>query len=136
MPGNDTENTYDAVWEPVPMVTAAMKENGISGGEGGQRMTALAVSSDGELLIAGTDVAGMWRSENGGEKWEMVYGGFYAKGVFSVAIDPMNKNRVIAYGGAPSQEASVNTPIWQTAFISPKMEEKHGSLYSSKRVPL
>ena len=88
------------------MVTEEMREDGISGGEGGQRMTALAVSSDGELLIAGTDVAGMWRSENGGEKWEMVYGGLYAKGVFSVAIDPKNKNRVIAYGGAPTQETS------------------------------
>ena len=88
------------------MVTASMKDKGISGGEGGQRMTALAVSSDGKLLIAGTDVAGMWRSENGGKNWEMVYGGFYAKGVFSVAIDPVNKNRVIAYGGAPTQDAS------------------------------
>lgn len=88
------------------MVTAEMKSNGISGGEGGQRMTALASSSDGELLIAGTDVAGMWRSENGGKNWEMVYGGFYAKGVFSVAIDPVNKNRVIAHGGAPTQDAN------------------------------
>lgn len=88
------------------MITAQMKENGISGGEGGQRMTALAVSADSELLIAGTDIAGMWRSENGGQNWEMVYGGFYAKGVFSVAIDPVNKNRIIAYGGAPTQDAS------------------------------
>ena len=88
------------------MVTAAMKKDGISGGEGGQRMTALAMSSDGQLLIAGTDVAGMWRSENGGKNWEMVYGGLYAKGVFSVAIDPVNKNRVIAYGGATTQDAS------------------------------
>ncbi len=88
------------------MVTAAMKESGISGGEGGQRLTALAVSSDGKLLIAGTDVAGLWRSENGGKNWEMVYGGLYAKGVFSVAIDPVNKNRVIAYGGAPTQDSS------------------------------
>ena len=88
------------------MVTAKMKESGISGGEGGQRMTALAVSEDGKLLIAGTDVAGMWRSENGGKNWEMVYGNFYAKGVFSVAIDPVNRNRVIAYGGAPTQDSS------------------------------
>ena len=36
------------------MVTKAMKDNGLSGGEGGQRMTALAMSSDGKLLIAGT----------------------------------------------------------------------------------
>ena len=64
------------------MVTEEMREDGISGGEGGQRMTALAVSSDGELLIAGTDVAGMWRSENGGEKWEMVYGGLCKRCIF------------------------------------------------------
>jgi len=103
---DDTEGTYDAEWEAIPMVTAEMKSGGISGGEGGQRMTALAISADGELLIAGTDVAGMWRSEYGGQNWEMVYGGFYAKGVFSVAIDPVNKNRVIAYGGAPTQDAA------------------------------
>ncbi len=88
------------------MVTAEMKANGITGGEGGQRLSALATSSDGQLMIAGTDVAGMWRSENGGASWDMVYGGFYAKGVFAVAIDPMNKNRIIAYGGAPTQDAS------------------------------
>lgn len=88
------------------MVTSAMKKNGISGGEGGQRMTALAVSTDGGLLIAGTDVAGMWRSENSGKNWEMVYGGFYARGVFSIAVDPMNKNRVIAYGGDTTQDES------------------------------
>lgn len=87
------------------MVTKAMKDSGLSGGEGGQRMTALAMSSDGKLLIAGTDVAGMWRSENGGKNWEMVYGGFYAKGVFSIAIDPVNKNRVIAHGGYYTQDA-------------------------------
>lgn len=103
----DPYNTARAEWEPIPMVSAELKTKGVQGGEGGQRMTALAISTDGQLLLAGTDVAGMWRSADGGQSWEMVYGGFYPKGVFSIAIDPVNKNRVLAYGGATTQSASL-----------------------------
>lgn len=103
----DADNSANAQWEPIPMVSAELKALGIEGGEGGQRMTALAASTDGSLMLTGTDVAGMWRSTDGGAHWQMVYGGFYARGCFSIAVDPGNKQRVLAFGSFPTQSAQV-----------------------------
>ena len=101
----DTYNEMGNTWQTVSMVTQEMKDKGLSGGEGGQRMTSIAISEDGQFLMAGTDVAGCWRSVDGGLNWEPVYGGFLPVGCFSIEIDPKNSNRVIAFGGAPTSSA-------------------------------
>ena len=104
----DTLNEYGNEWQTVSMVTEEMKNKGHTGGEGGQRMVSLAISKDGQFLMTGTDVAGNWRSVDGGLNWEPVYGGFLPTGCFSIEIDPKNSNRVLAFGGSPVDNASEN----------------------------
>ena len=114
IPSDYSEKVYDTLnengntWQTVSMVTEAMKNNGHTGGEGGQRIMSIAVSKDAEFLMVGTDVAGCWRSVNGGEYWEPVYGGFLPTGCFAIEIDPKNSNRVLAFGGSPVDNASDN----------------------------
>ena len=114
IPANYSEMVYDTLnengnaWETVSMVTQEMKDKGHTGGEGGQRIMSLAVSKDAEFLMVGTDVAGCWRSVDGGSYWEPVYGGFLPTGCFAIEIDPKNSNRVLAFGGSPVDNASDN----------------------------
>ena len=91
-------------WQYNGWRNQVQKEAGIVGGEGGQWPQALAVSSDASLLMMGTDVGGLIRSENGGEQWQQANAGYTPRGNCAIAIDPNNANRVIAVGGnsAPS----------------------------------
>lgn len=102
----DTYNEAGHQWETIPMVTKEMKDQGVMGGEGGQRLCGFAISSDGQTLLVGTDVAGYWASYNGGETWEAGFGGMYSRGIFDFCFDPMNEDRVLAFGGYPTQTVS------------------------------
>lgn len=76
---------------------------GYKGGEGGQWPRSLAVDSTGEFLVIGIDVGGIYRSLDGGMKWEPANVGYTPRGSACVAIDPRNSNRVlsIAANSAP-----------------------------------
>ncbi len=102
----DTYNEAGHQWETIPMVTKEMKDQGVMGGEGGQRLCGFAISSDGQTLLVGTDVAGYWASYNGGETWEAGFGGMYSRGIFDFCFDPVNEDRVLAFGGYPTQTVS------------------------------
>ena len=67
-------------WRYSPEVNRAQLEAGFIGGEGGQWPQSLAVSSDASLLMMGTDVAGLIRSENQGELWEQANAGYTPRG--------------------------------------------------------
>ena len=95
-PYYDKYNESKNVWEPVPVVSKEYLETGRTGGEGCQILKAMSISADGEYLVAGTDVAGLLRSLDGGENWEKTGVGFYAGSCTGLEIDPNNKNVVIA----------------------------------------
>ena len=91
----DKYNESRNEWQPVPMVSKEYLKTGNTGGEGCQILRAMSISSDGKFLVAGTDVAGLLRSFDGGSNWQKTGVGFYAEGCTGLEIDPNNKNVVI-----------------------------------------
>ncbi len=90
---------FAQTWEPVPLVSAAGRAAGHSGGEGAQWPRALVVSaSDGKFALFGTDVGGLFRSRNGGKSWEPCNVGYTPRGTSGMAIDPHNARRVLSVG--------------------------------------
>lgn len=86
------------VWEPVALCTAEAREVG-PGGEGGQWPLALAADPvEGRLVLYGTDVGGIHRSEDGGRSWAPANIGSHARGACAFAIDPANRSRVLMVG--------------------------------------
>lgn len=88
-------------WTRVPMVSEEMLDHGMVGGEGCQWPQALEISlSDPNFMILGTDVSGVYKSEDGGKTWVSSMSGFYAHGcTAAVAIDPYNSKHILAVGG-------------------------------------
>ena len=87
-------------WEVFGGVTAAMRAAGYGPGGGGQQVK-LVVSgeSDPNIVFAGTDVAGFYRSKDGGVNWETVVGnGMWYNTVAGIGIDPLNSSRVLSVG--------------------------------------
>ncbi len=86
-------------WSPWPWVNQAARNAGSNGGEGGQIVTAIEISRDGQTIFTGTDVGGAHRSTNGGASFRPCNNTCGANGIVSFAIDPKNKNRVLRIGG-------------------------------------
>ncbi len=87
-------------WEAMPWTNSAQLNAGVRpGGEGGQWPQAIAADgTDGQFLLFGTDVGGIWRSLNGGAKWEPCNVGYTPRGNAGFAIDPHNANYALAVG--------------------------------------
>lgn len=97
-------------WQPVPLVKQSTRDAGfVPGGEGGQWPRALVVSAtDPNFLLFGTDVGGVYRSLDGGARWQVCMVGWSARGGNAFAIDPRNPNRVLGVGG--------NSVSWQSGW--------------------
>ncbi len=96
------------VWTQVPMISKELVDAGYAGGEACQMILGLTFDSiDGKLGFFGTDVAGLYRTTDGGTTWELNCLGFVATGATGFAIDPMNKDRVLCIG-ANSAAQDVN----------------------------
>ena len=87
-------------WSTVPMVSKELlqKQGVTTGGEGCQWPIGMAISKDGKLLLYGTDVGGIYRSEDGGKNWEQSNSGLQSRGVGAFSIDPKNPSYVVAVG--------------------------------------
>ncbi|MEM6332677.1 MAG: hypothetical protein AAF823_04995 [Planctomycetota bacterium] len=87
-------------WQPVPLISEAIREAGEPyGGEGGQWVQTIAIDQhSGDLVIYGTDVAGVLRSLDGGATWEPTNVGLHARGGSGAAIDPNFPDRVVLIG--------------------------------------
>ena len=89
----------DADWTAVPMTTEYQYENGIQGGEGCQWMLYITyANTDGNIAYAGSDVAGMYRSKDGGVTWEPCTVGIRSSAATGIEVDPTNADRVLIVG--------------------------------------
>ncbi len=94
------------VWEYAALASKAQREAGFIGGEGGQWPLALAIdNADGNVMLHGSDVGGVWRSVNGGQLWEPANNGYTPRGTCGLFIDPNNPARAISVG-SNSQKAA------------------------------
>lgn len=89
-----------STWSSVPLVSSELlqKDGVTTGGEGCQWPIGMDISKDGQLLLYGTDVGGLYRSTDGGKNWEQSNSGLRARGVGAFSIDPKNSNYVLAIG--------------------------------------
>ncbi len=87
-------------WQAIPMVTQEfLDSNSGPGGEGCQRIQCLAIDSqDGNLILVGTDVGGLFRSLDGGKSFTPCNYGYGSTGSSGFAIDPRNSNRILSVG--------------------------------------
>ena len=89
-----------STWSSVPLVSSELlqKDGVTTGGEGCQWPIGMDISKDGQLLLYGTDVGGLYRSTDGGKNWEQSNSGLRARGVGAFSIDHKNSNYVLAIG--------------------------------------
>lgn len=85
-------------WQPLPLITADQRKAGFTGGEGAQWPRSIAVDSTGSFLVLGIDVGGIYRSRDGGQKWEPANVGYTPRGSSCAAIDPFNPRHVLSVG--------------------------------------
>ncbi|MCG9896094.1 MAG: hypothetical protein MH204_11530 [Fimbriimonadaceae bacterium] len=83
-------------WRSMPLVSRELRAAGFAGGEGGQWPRALAADSQGRFLLLGVDVGGIYRSRDGGRRWEPANVGFMGRGAAGLSIDPKNPQRAVA----------------------------------------
>ncbi|NJL32312.1 MAG: hypothetical protein HC898_12240 [Phycisphaerales bacterium] len=87
-------------WEPIPWISKEIRSKGVTlGGEGAQMVRAIAIDAmDGNFVLFGTDVGGLFRSLDGGINWEPCNVGYFPRGTSGMAIDPHNPRRVLSIG--------------------------------------
>jgi len=94
-------------WTPIPLRTQTMKDSGLFGGEGCQVVQSIEIDhTDGSFLLMGTDVGGIYRSIDGGVRWEPCNIGYSPRGNTGFAIDPNNNNRALAVGANSTKNQS------------------------------
>ncbi len=85
------------VWKQVPLYSEEYRPRRIK--EGFQMTHALAYApSNPSIVYLCTDTSRVWRSSDGGESWKQAGAGMISNGCRSLAIDPVNPNRVLAAG--------------------------------------
>lgn len=95
-------------WIPVPMISDEYAAKGYTGGEACQQVLCPVLDPiEGKHGLFGTDVAGLYRSDDGGRSWIISTVGFDAAGATGAAFDPNNTKRCLIVG-ANSAAQDVN----------------------------
>lgn len=92
-----TPEDSKVIYEPVLMANEKMTQYGITGA-GSQWPVSLESSKDGELMLYGIDVAGIFKSTDHGKTWVRANSGITSNGAGMFAIDPNNINHVATLG--------------------------------------
>ena len=87
----------NVTFERIIMQNKEQKELNTNGA-GCQWQVSLECSNDGELMLYGIDVAGLYKSTDHGKTWVMAVSGMESRGVGMFAIDPHNSSHVLALG--------------------------------------
>ncbi len=96
------------IWQAVPMISDEHAALGYTGGEACQQVLCPVLDPiEGKHGLFGTDVAGLYRSDNGGRTWVISTLGFDAAGATGCAFDPNNTSRCLIVG-ANSAAQDVN----------------------------
>ena len=75
------------------MQLAEHKERGLRGGEGGQMVMSFAISPvNSNLMLMGSDMAGIWRSIDGGENWASMTDNVNMRACMCLAFHPTKEN--------------------------------------------
>ncbi len=87
-------------WEELTITDERLKERGYLSVAGAQWFRSMAIApGDGDFMLWGTDVGGLFRTLDGGANWEPANVGYDSRGTSALAIDPNNSDRVVAVGG-------------------------------------
>lgn len=98
-PADQVTASVTSGWREPEFSNTALRERGIRRAAGGQWFRSLAIApSDGDFMLWGTDVGGVFRSLDGGRNWEPCNVGYRSRGASALAIDPKNSRRVVAVG--------------------------------------
>lgn len=85
-------------WSKIRLTNEYLQKKGLPAGEGCQWPTQLAIDSTGNILFYSTDVAGIFKSVDGGVNWFQTNNNRIANGAGCIAIDPVNNKHVVAIG--------------------------------------
>jgi photosystem II stability/assembly factor-like uncharacterized protein len=95
--GESPASDSNQLWEPVPVYSDEYRPRLVK--EGFQMTHALSFApSDPSIAYLCTDTSQVWRSSNGGQTWKHVGNGMATNGCRSLAVDPVNPERVLAAG--------------------------------------
>lgn len=87
------------IWEPVPMINQTLIDAGYNNYEGMQACMYVTLDPvDGKIGYYGTDVGGIYRTEDGGLSWTPCNIGFNSGGGACTVIDPNNVERAVIVG--------------------------------------
>ena len=89
------------------METADHYARGIRGGEGGQMVMSLAISPvNPNLMLMGSDMAGIWRSVDGGDNWYSVIDNNNFRSVNDIVFHPTKENVAFCVQGTKGVDSS------------------------------
>lgn len=91
---------YDTdTWISVPMVSDEAVAEGFAGGEGCRQILCPVLDPvQGKYGFIGTDIGGLYRTDDGGITWSVATLGLDSAGATGAAFDPNNINRCIVVG--------------------------------------
>jgi photosystem II stability/assembly factor-like uncharacterized protein len=78
------------------------------------RITGIAIDANNDQNVYVTSVGGIWRSRDGGRRWQRVSDDFLATVFASIAVNPGDSNEIFAGAGDPNYSSGGALGIWRS----------------------